>query len=315
MYSCAGLQPHVATATATVGVLTAACLECALLYPYRCTCKAVAFSSQGRVSPDGSHMNPSASSSAAGHSKYDRILAFVDSQATPVVVDGWSSSSSGSAGGLDAASDAEVQRSIAESSWHHSYDEEADEGEELLHEPQLLARTVQSVAALPSAAAAAVQAATAQTWSYGSIADPKPFFYSWDEEAEGGFELATAACSSMSASASAAVVAEAEPAAAARAARRAAMHEARHAARLSRRMRRAQLHPQLGDLERMPAWVQPSEQQQQRSAANAHYQQLLAFVAGDSSTNGQYRKPKRWHLTFDEDVHGPEAPETVLGSC
>jgi hypothetical protein len=40
----------------------------------------------------------------------------------------------------------------------------------------------------------------------------------------------------------------------------------------------------------------------------------LAFVAGDS-TSGQYRKPMQWHLTFDEDVHGSEAPDAVLGSC
>lgn len=56
-------------------------------------------------------------------------------------------------------------------------------------------------------------------------------------------------------------------------------------------------------------------QQRQRSAASARYQQLLALVVGEGVNASQYRKPTRWNLTFDEDVHGPEAPETVLGSC
>jgi hypothetical protein len=85
-------------------------------------------------------------------------------------------------------------------------------------------------------------------------------------------------------------------------------------------MRRAQLHPQLGDLEHMQAWVgeeiklpQQLQKQQQRSAPSLQYQQLLALVAGDSA-HRQYRKPKAWHLTFDEECHGDQ-PETVLGSC
>lgn len=246
-------------------------------------------------------------------SKYERILAFVDAHATPVVVESWAS----------APEPEQPQQPDPMTSWHFSYDEEADEGEEI-QEPHMLALAAVEAAALAEAAAATVstlQASTSSVWSYGSVVHPKPFFYSWDEEAEGSFELATAACSTSSTEAAPAdaVVLMLDAAAAEkarRAERRAALHEARHAARASRRMRRAQLLPQLGDLEHMPAWVPPQEQQHsgQRSAASSRYQQLLAFVAGDSA-HGQYRKPKRWILTFDEDVHGPDAPETVMGSC
>lgn len=247
--------------------------------------------------------------------KYERILAFVDAHATPVVLDSsWSTSSNSAC--------AEQQEVVATSSWHHSYDEEAEEGEEL-NEPAVFA----FAAAVPAAVAASAATATAAAastgipaWSYGNPISPKPFFYAWDEEAEGAFELEPA-CSISACDTAAALPADPVAAAAAlRAQRRAALHEARHAARASRRMRRSQLHPQLGDLEYMPAWLQPAQQQSQqqqkgqRSAAGIKYQQLLALVAGDSAT-GQYRQPKRWHLTFDEDVHGPDAPETVLGSC
>jgi hypothetical protein len=195
------------------------------------------------------------------------------------------------------------------SSWHNSYDEEAEEGE-LLDEPHLVLAA--AAAALPASSAfAAVAAAPAaattvlvHSWSYGSAENPKPWCYSWDEEAEGEFELAD--CVRVTP-------------AQARAQRRAAAHEARHAARADRKMRRAQLHPQLGDLEHMTAWVgqqqQGQEQQKhtaQRTPASLQYQQLLALVAGDAGR--QYRKPKQWHLTFDEDVHG-DAPDAVLGSC
>lgn len=269
--------------------------------------------------------------SAAGSGKYQRILAFVNSQATPSMVgDSWPGSCSSSFEGEEEQQQAHAVAAVgdvATSSWHHSYDEEADEGEDLLHEPHLLAACSARTAAVATAAAAAAPMLAAPAWSYGSTVDPKPFFFSWDEEAEGSFELATAAAafSSVGTSAAAAVAAEAACLAAAaqdRAARRMAMHEARHAARMIRRLRRAQLHAQLGDLERMPAYVQEQQQaaaaaaqQRQRSAASARYQQLLALVVGEGVNASQYRKPTRWNLTFDEDVHGPEAPETVLGSC
>lgn len=250
--------------------------------------------------------------------KYGRILAFVDAHATPVVLDSSSLSPASSSVSEQLEQDAAVM-----SSWHHSYDEEAEEGEEL-HEPAVLAFAASLPAAVAESAAAAAAFSTAGSWSYGNPINPKPFFFAWDEEAEGAFELEPA-CSTSTCDVAAAVPADPVAAAAAlRAQRRAALHEARHAARQSRRMRRSQLHPQLGDLEHMQAWVQPScEQQRQqqqssrssrRSAAGIKYQQLLALVAGDSAT-GQYRVPKHWHLTFDEDVHGPDAPETVLGSC
>lgn len=254
-------------------------------------CVARCQSSAGRSSSS----LPDAATSA---SKYDRIIAFVEAHATPVVAAGGPSCS---------MFDAEAEQP---SSWHNSYDEEAEEGE-LLDEPHLVLSA--AAAALPASSASAAAAAAAapaaattvlvNSWSYGSAENPKPWSYSWDEEAEGDFELGD--CAQLTP-------------AQARQQRRAAMHEARHAARADRRLRRAQLHPQLGDLEHMTAWVGQQQQQQeqqryaQRSPASLQYQQLLALVAGDAGR--QYRKPKQWHLTFDEDVHG-DAPDAVLGSC
>lgn len=235
-------------------------------------------------------------SSYPSSSKYDRIAAFVDAHATPLLP---------ATAGTYSFSSAEVEQPT---SWHNSYDEEAEEGE-LCDEPHLLQHT-QHFSAIVAGHAAAMAAAAAvspsttvmHSWSYGSIEDPKPWCYSWDEEAEGAFELAE--CGKQTAQQL-------------RAQRRAALHEARHAARVTRRMRRAQLHPQLGDLEHMQAWVgeevKSTPQQKQRSMPSVQYQQLLALVAGDSA-HRQYRKPKTWHLTFDEECHG-EAPETILGSC
>jgi hypothetical protein len=252
---------------------------------------------------------------SSAQEKYERILAFVDTHATPVALDStWAGS---------ASAEAEQLLVRVDASWHFSYDEEAEEGEEL-HEPAVLTYAASVPAAVAEAVAESAAAALAfdssPSWSYGNAISPKPFFYAWDEEAEGAFELEPACSSSSACHVAAAMPTDPVAAAAAlRAQRRAALHEARHAARASRRMRRSQLHPQLGDLEYMPAWVPPVEQQRkqqshQRSAAGTKYQQLLALVAGDAAA-GQYRKPKHWHLTFDEDVHGPEAPETVLGSC
>lgn len=311
---------------------------------HRCICLAFAAShnSSSNSSADSSRLTPAAAAAAAPaqqQDKYERILAFVDAHATPIVLGSTDSitSSSWSCGPSSSSIVVSHQQQLAEqqqdvtSSWHHSYDEEAEEGEEL-HEPAVLAYAASVPIAVAAAAAAAESHAaavedtamaspgfyTGSAWSYGNAINPKPFFYAWDEEAEGAFELEPA-CSTSSASCagtvSAAAAMPSDPVAAAaalRAQRRAALHEARHAARASRRMRRSQLHPQLGDLERMPAWLQPQSQQQpsQRSAAGSKYAQLLALVAADATVH--YRKPKQWHLTFDEDVHGPE---TVLGSC
>lgn len=240
--------------------------------------------------------------SRAVSSKYERIVAFVDAHATPVVAATFSSSSFSN-------SHSEIEEQLP--SWHNSYDEEAEEGE-LHDEPHLLAFTpavsaqaaghVAAMAVSTAATASAPAAsATANSWSYRNPQNNKPWCYSWDEEAEGAFELAECR----------------QPVQRSREQRRAALHEARHAARLTRRMRRAQLHPQLGDLEHMQAWVgevpAAAAQQQQRSMPSLQYQQLLALVAGDTA-HRQYRKPKAWHLTFDEECHGDQ-PETVLGSC
>jgi hypothetical protein len=292
-------------------------LSLLLLY-LRCLCLAFASShsapQQGQSKASASGVDRSVQ--PAAQDKYERILAFVDAHTTPVVLDSSCSSSQHST----PLEQQQQFEDLAMSSWHHSYDEEAEEGEEL-HEPCVMAFAAAVPAAVAeSAAAAAAFTSAGPSWSYGNSISPKPFFYAWDEEAEGAFELEPA-CSSSACDVAAAVPADPVAAAAAlRAQRRAALHEARHAARATRRMRRSQLHPQLGDLEHMQAWVQPKEQQQQqgrsrpRSAPGIQYQQLLALVAGDSAAR-QYRHPKHWHLTFDEDVHGPEAPETVLGSC
>lgn len=229
-------------------------------------------------------------------SKYERIAAFVDAHATPMVP---------AAAVTHCFSGAELEQPA---SWHNSYDEEAEEGE-LCDEPHLLQLTQQvSAVAAGHAAAMAASAGTAtdvvHSWSYGNSENPKPWCYSWDEEAEGAFELSECGTQTVQQL---------------RAQRRAALHEARHAARATRKMRRAQLHPQLGDLEHMQAWVgeDVTATQQlkttQRSMPSVQYQQLLALVAGDSA-HRQYRKPKQWHLTFDEECHG-DAPETILGSC
>lgn len=215
-------------------------------------------------------------------------MAFVEAHATPVVSVDASSSFDSSAF---------VTGEFEQSTWHNSYDEEAEEGE-LCDEPHL----VYAAAAVPHQVAADATAVVSGTWSYGDVENPKPWCYAWDEEAEGGFGL------SETLTFSAQRVVE----------RRAALHEARHAARLARKARRSQLHPQLGDLEHMQAWVGPQErkqqQEQRRGKSGLQYQQLLALLASDGASR-QYRKPMQWHLTFDEDVHGSEAPETVLGSC
>ncbi|KAF6263349.1 hypothetical protein COO60DRAFT_456890 [Scenedesmus sp. NREL 46B-D3] len=262
-----------------------------LLLTVRCSSAFVSCRCQSSAGRSSSSSLPDVATSA---SKYDRIIAFVEAHATPVVADGSPSSN--------------VFQAEAElpSSWHNSYDEEAEEGE-LLDEPHLVLSAASTALSASSAFAASAMPAAAATvlvnsWSYGSAENPKPWCYSWDEEAEGDFELAD--CAQLTP-------------AQAREQRRAAMHEARHAARADRKMRRAQLHPQLGDLEHMTAWVGQQQPQQQKHTAqrvpsSLQYQQLLALVAGDAGR--QYRKPKQWHLTFDEDVHG-DAPDAVLGSC
>jgi hypothetical protein len=234
-------------------------------------------------------------------------VANVEAHATPIVsVDADSSSSSMGCLG---------QEDECESSWHHSYDEEAEEGE-LCDEPHIFSCAAQQYTAIETvntvtATADTIESAAAavNSWQYGSQTSPKPWCYSWDEEAEGAYELAATSRPLTLPQL--------------KADKRAALHEARHAGIQHRRSsRRTKLHPQLGDLEHMQAWVasapetqqQQRQQQQPRRITTPRYQQLLAFVAGDS-TSGQYRKPMQWHLTFDEDVHGSEAPDAVLGSC
>lgn len=192
-----------------------------------CRCLCLAFAST-HSTPE--HRQPQAVPGSASdralqpstQAKYDRILAFVDAHATPVVLD--SSWSSGTAGGSCSSSRPEqLEQDPITSSWHHSYDEEAEEGEEL-HEPAVLAYA----ASVP--AAVAESAALSSSWSYGNPVSPKPFFYAWDEEAEGAFEL-DLACSTSACDVAAAMPADPVAAAAAlRSQRRAALHEARHVA-------------------------------------------------------------------------------------
>lgn len=266
--------------------------------------------------------------------KYKAIAAFVDAHATPLLL---TEQALGSAAAVVPAVSG-GPAPAAPAAWHASYDEEAEEdvgGEYSAHEPELLAFAAAAAAAGASASASsavapgAIMATSHHRACSADTAQPKPWCMSWDEEAEGAFELADRPMT-------AAVVD-------ARAQRRAALHEARHAARMARRARRAALHPQLGDLEHMQAWVgdaaaaaaaargplarrrsgMPSSSSSSPGALAQYQAQLLCLVAGaepaqpaPGSAVGQFRRPKAWHLTFDEDVHGCEGvPDAVLGSC
>jgi hypothetical protein len=285
-------------------------------------------------------------------SKVARILSFVEQHSpVPVAVD-------------SLALDEDAAHFQQQPCWHHSYDEEAADGSgegcdeeatSLASDRQMLVRAAQArrqavahpadahpMAQLQSAliharlaTAAPLLAPPENTWAYGSTGEPKPWFYSYDEEAEGSFEeaYATSSCSSELAL-QAYLAAQAN---------KRAVHEARHAAKATRRSRRASLRASLGDLERMDAWVDPSTQastspaaaaaaaaaaggsrrQQRRASASsaAVYASLLPLAAeavlkqlAASDRLPEARRPQNWQFTWDEEAHGGMG-DTILGSC
>jgi hypothetical protein len=250
---------------------------------------------------------PAAAGAAAAGSKFDRILRFVEQH--------------------DLAGAAAPHAPEAQA-WHVSYDEEAEEGCEPgsaaalpAHEAAHLAHAAAALAAAapsfpscsvaflyPGEAAAADLAAAAAPSAVGSVAyfAARPWDHSYDEEAEGCFEAASAA------------------ARAARAARLALFNERRVASRAAARARRAALAHSLGDLEAMAPWVGEEDAAAARRAAAAakiavgrmptsRYPHLTALLAAREGAMGviealqrerglQARRPQQWQYTWDEEV-------------
>jgi len=254
----------------------------------------------------------------APSSKFDRILRFVDQHDLAGTCSAAASPSMFDMGStVDAAAAA----------WHHSYDEEAEEGcgEALVAAAEALATgPACSVAFLypqqqqqhAMAAAAMAAAATATTSASRAIVGShayfcaKPIDMSYDEEAEGCFEVS------------------AFEAHAARATRLASFMERRAESRAASRTRRAGLRLSLGDLEAMQPWVDDAAARKAAAAVKraagrvptGSYPHLAAFLA--ARTGGamdavesviealqrerglQPRAPQTWQYTFDEEVHG-----------
>jgi hypothetical protein len=276
-------------------------------------------------------------------SKVARILSFVEQHSpVPVAAD-------------SLRMDEDAMHFQTQPCWHHSYDEEAADGSgsecdeeamSLASDRQMLVRAAQArreavahpadahpMAQLQSAliharlaTAAPLLASPENTWAYGSTAEAKPWFYSYDEEAEGSFEEAYASSScSSELSLQAYLTAQAN---------KRAVHEARHAAKATRRSRRAALRASLGDLERMDAWVEPQStsssraaaadagrRQQQRRASAPGYASLLPLAAEAvlkqlhaSDRLPEARRPQNWQFTWDEEAHGGMG-DSILGSC
>lgn len=162
--------------------------------------------------------------------------------------------------------------------FHPSYDEEAEEGEEVA--------THGSVAVEAGVVKAAVMPCVP--------APSKPYFYSFDEEAEDSVVLDLGA-------------------------------RARSTHRRSLRKRVGysayQVKTHYGDLENMQPWIPPGSE----SWSMDQVRQQLKKVLRDSSRQHKYRPPQPWCLTFDEEVHATHGrpawgmentyDEGVLGSC
>jgi hypothetical protein len=255
-------------------------------------------------------------------SKFDRIMRFVDQHDLAGTC-----SAASSTPGLEVAADGSGE-------WHHSYDEEAEEGCEDdaasavgPHEARQLVAAAEALIAGPACSVAFLYpaqqqfaASAAAAYLPGAVGTPayfaaKPLDLSYDEEAEGCYEAAAAE----------AVV----EAAVARAARFASLIERRAETRAAARARRAGLVRAVGDLEGgMQPWV---DELAARKAADAvkraagrvppgAYPHLAAFLA--SRTGGalgavesvfealqrerglQARAPQAWQYTWDEEAHG-----------
>jgi hypothetical protein len=279
--------------------------------------------------------------------KYQRILQFVeDHSPMPLEVSATSTTV--------AFSSQEEELAFDQPCWHHSYDEEAVEGsseldeeediwsmaadQQLLAEAETIRGSVPASSSTPvtvhQAAMCRVRLANAapnlvspsNTWSFGCTTEAKPWFYSYDEEAEGSFEELTAVAGGPMQTY---LAAQAE---------KRALHEARHAARVSRALRRATLRASLGDLEQMPPWVDPSAaaataQQQKRVSRSSLQQKLQPKVPLQGYANllpmaaeavlmklhaaesvPEARRPQNWQFTWDEEAHGG-LNDGVLGSC
>lgn len=279
-------------------------------------------------------------------SKYQRILQFVEDH-SPVSV-----SSTGSIDLLQTTVEEGEEDVLKQQQqqWHHSYDEEAMEGSSdiadeedclcMAADMQLIADSaaVRSAVSAPSMAPVSVYqvalcrarlanaaphlVSPSSSWAYGSAAAAKPWYFSYDEEAEGTTEEALAAAMTPMQAYMAAQ------------AKKQAVHEARHAARVSRASRRATLRASLGDLEQMPPWVDPAAAAAAVPAGSSSrpgrhqpplplqgYGKLLPMAAEAvlmklqaSEHLPEARHPQSWQFTWDEEAHGG-MNDGVLGSC
>jgi hypothetical protein len=253
-------------------------------------------------------------------SKFDRILRFVEQHDL-------AGTCSSSVAGLEANS--------AAPQWHNSYDEEAEEGDEALpaagpaaaaYEAAQLALAAASLSGAdvyavapacsvaflyPSDARAAAAARPAVPGAVGTMAYfmSKPIDQSYDEEAEGCYEAASA------------------EAAALRTSQLASFMERRAESRAASRARRAALRSSPGDLEAMAAWVDDAAAAKAAEAAKraaaripaSRYPNLQAFLAARAGALDaveavidtlqrerglQARSNQAWQYTWDEEVHG-----------
>jgi hypothetical protein len=234
----------------------------------------------------------------------------------------------------------------AASAWHRSYDEEAEDPEAHNAEPgtgplraeaavpRMVGAACSSlqVGGLGSGAATSVYAMPfyrtrldAQRAREAALA-AKPWYFSYDEEAEGSFGVATAAARTRGgcAGVSGAVAVSADDAVGAR-------HRSVGA-------HRQPLRAAYGDLEQMQPWVDPAmlaavveahpaAAGSRRWSAAQRYAALMSFAARRGQVLDDvlaalraqdaltFRSPQAQFLTFDEEAHGEECPATLLGSC
>lgn len=260
--------------------------------------------------------------------QYDRMLRFVEMNST-VSADALYS--------LDSLTDDVLDQQR----WHHSYDEEAEEGvsDDETDSSLMLASASAPVNVYPSYphsgdqnsiynityCASSSSSALALPASALPAAAEKQWYYSYDEEAEDSFEAASSSTSSSSTACAAVPSMVASPSGT----YQPSIRETRYQARLRRAARRHNLHASFGDLERMQPWMEPLA----AAKASQKYNSVLSFVEHNAvvpltrfedaiqhvlqQTDIQYRRPQWWQYTFDEDVHGSfdEASGAALSSA
>lgn len=282
----------------------------------------------------------------AGDAKYNRIQRFVDANSITTLPDTYSV-------GDDNAAEAMLLQSAEEEhcpqeSWQFSYDEEADDIFDDHHTgvlahgnvPAGAASTIAAdaaegccscYAASGAAAAAASEDAVVvrlpaaftdgadlsqQPAECSSSYSTKFWNHSYDEEAEG--PLSSFAMVATGPQFSSAL-------------------DGKLYRRALRAERRAHLldegRTNMGDLERMEAWIDPSSSNMAAAAAAQRdpvkYGRILNFVEANAvrpltgrmehifvrlAERQDYRRPQQWALTFDEDAHG-SFDEGALGSA